>query len=378
MAITSKTGINISQEFQSGFGPLVNGAYVFPTVQYQEDLDKLWLLGVRYVRIAVQAYNGFQPIIDLQDQAAILAKAKGFHVSYGTANINPSKPSDWIPFLASVPAKAQWCQDHDIDVFMLGNEHDSYGACSFENIVSISRTTNVVTVTTPTVHNLKVGDQVELTGNSVLLFFVTVASVPTTTTFTVNSVGSNGSDTNGSYRYDPKTVIRIIKDLATSLKTTYSITTPLSFSSIQGIQTGTTWAIDFWISAGRGDVDFVDLNVYGVPADQAARLNDFTAPVNRGYAAFTSDHFRVTEWNLFSNNTGDISANIPENKHFFIERLKFLQSKSNLISYEFCYRQRSNLLILRRPYNTDSTDTSAYYREWWWPMIGKRQNRIET
>jgi len=372
MPINNTTyGINISQEFQSGFGPLVNGAYVMPS-SFQQDLDYLWSIGFRKVRIAAQSFNGYPPIIDLQDRAALLAVAKGFSVDYGTVNKNPSTPTDWGTYLPTVPAKAIWAQNNGISVFMIGNEHDGYGATTYENLISISRTSNVVTVTTATSHNLKPGDSVEIYNNTILLYFVSVLATPTTTTFTVTSVGSNGSENAGIYRYGPGVAIRLLKELATSLKTTHGITIPLSYSMVQGNQTGSTQSVDWWIIAGRGDIDFLDQNIYGTGSTQDLRLTDFNGSVTRGYNAFGAN-YRVTEWNIFHDNTG-VPSITADAELYLMKRREILESKAGLVHFIFCYKHAGNLLILKKP---STTNQAGRWRDWWWSFIKERQSTIE-
>ena len=70
----------------------------------------------------------------------------------------------------------------------------------FSEIVDAARVSNVVTVTTTTHHGLKTGDVVTIAGNSVSAFngTKTVASVPSDTTFTFASSGTDTTGTGGT------------------------------------------------------------------------------------------------------------------------------------------------------------------------------------
>lgn len=393
--IDSHTHINISQEFQSGFGPLVDGAYVFPDAQYEGDLDYLWDLGFRKVRIAGQSWNGFQPIIDLQNTAALKAKERGFHVSYGMIQFAGAKPSDWAAMLVAQNTHIHLMQDLEcVDVYYIGNENEALFNLGRDPIVSMSRTSNVVTVELPLPHSMATGDGITYynaaTGNgSGSTLGVNSNSnhnsitVINETTFSFPSTGTDGSTTIGWIQYTSSTVRRLMKRQATALKAD-GITIPLSYSCIQGIASAQVdgYYIKDFVTLGRGDLDYVDLNVYGTQGFPVAQtlehyFNDFKRQIEIGAAGFGADHFRVTEWSANSQTTSIEPTTSTQLVYYQMKRLEYLQN-ADLDNYVFCYRQNAEggAFPATKPYNS----TTQTWRDWWYPFIGGqiRQPTIES
>lgn len=397
MAIrNSKFGINGAHEFQSGFGPLVNGAYVMPA-QFQFDLDYLYdVCEFRKWRNAIQATNGFAPIIDLQDRAAALAKAKGFEVSYGLVPASATRPGDWPSVWAAQQTHALAIQAAgSTDIYCIANEMESgnYVSSRTEEVLSVTRSSNVVTVVTTrpwlmttgkrfvwfTASNTIAGSPViGINPNSSFL----VSSVVNSTTFTFASVGADGSQTGGVWlQLSTTSIIAMIKAQATALKAA-GITMPLSNSCLQGNASavaGSYW-ISSWISEGRGDVDWCDLNVYGSNAVGSTNtfegyLQDFKDEIQQGFNAFGVDHFRVTEWSANAQ-TSISQTKTDEFTHYQMKRAEFLDYLG-VDSHVFCYRQNAEgaRFAATNPYDSTITQT---FRDWWWPFTNQRQWSIET
>lgn len=407
MSLSNNFGLNIDQEFQSGMGGWgspngdnSNWQQYYPTAQVLEDFTNFKRLNITRLRIAGVGYSSnvaFQVnTIASHFHTVELALQNGFDVAYGVIPQAGIGPAAWTFFLGNILPYVQQFQSllaqyGGTGTFYIGNENEYIPNLGRDIITSMSRTSNVVTVIMPTAHNMQTGDGIiyynAATGNGSgstmgINSNTTFSSVTVIDafTFSFSSTNTDGSSTIGWISWSPVTARNTMRRLATTLKAA-GITVPLSYSSIGDTFTAganPVYYIDSFVSEGRGSLDFVDINIYGEPfSDLDARLNGFTTQVNKGVAGFGVNHFRVTEWNLFATNTG-VSTIVPIDTRYMIQRLNYLESVPGLINYHFCYREKNNLLILQRPYNTDHTDTSAYLRDWWWPMIGYRQGTQES
>lgn len=91
-------------------------------------------------------------------------------------------------------------------------------------IVSITRATTVATVTTPTAHGLVIGDAIAIMGSDFATYNVatTVATVPTSTTFTYAMANSGTTPATGSMFYTlgavPQMPARTMAQVVTAIK----------------------------------------------------------------------------------------------------------------------------------------------------------------
>jgi hypothetical protein len=382
--IDSHFGINLNQQYQAG--PEVFGS-IFPVDFQQTDLDYMWDLGIRKVRVPLKQWGSRQIDIDWQRTAAIQTKAKGFQVSIGSGQHNSPghRPKDWVDFYDFIlNDEVPWLMEQDFDsndVYMLGNESETSPLT--DSFASVARTSNVVTCVYPYKHMMATGDTIETT---ILVLSVATGTKTVTViddyTFTFASVGADVSTilaptiTNNNFKYKGKTVMNAMKRLATLVRAT-GLVMKLSYSCAQGVtvNNGTpetdVFNISDFVSVGRGDFDYIDLNIYSDVATAPENgIRFFIAEVNVGYNGFGASHFRVTEWNLWHTN-----AQIPQPAgaatYWFMRRLEFMQNLG-IDHFIFCYREHNNLLTLTQPYNTTEGQT---WRDWWWTLIGGKQRQ---
>ena len=403
MSLPTGLSINVSTEFQSGVdlgtGFIPPGQ--FPVQRFQADLINLSNLGFTKVRIAGQATSGYAPIVAIQDTCAKMAKALGFEVMYGStpdAGGGTIRPGDWIPQFAIQQTHAlKVQQDASTDIYYIANELENSNAnpARVEQVVSVSRTSNVVTVIMPRPTPIATGEGVvwfttaSTSGGSPVIgiggnsFFSVTVDSPTQ--FHFSSTGTDGSSTGGVWiQFSTNTIVGIIKRQATALKAA-GVTMKLANACIQGGQaTPHVYWLSQWVSLGRGDIDWCCLNIYGsatqgYPNTPDGELGDFIDEINTGLNAFGTNHFRVLEWSA-GNTINNTSSTSPFKQQLYtiyqIKRLNYLQSKPNLIYYMFCLRElgensRFNAL---QPANSS---IGQVFRDWWWPIVGRRPNTTE-
>lgn len=397
-------GINVDQEFQSGltgFGDPNFGVddwtLYYPTSQVQADLKYLYSLGIRRLRIA--AGDLTSPTAGFRDtrfavhlQTVKLASAMGFHVEFGAPPNNTLSPSGWKFWIDNhltyaLQFQAVITQYGNEGVWYVGNENESNSnlasAGGRDIITSMTRVSNVVTVVMPATHSLTTGDKVRYynaasaNGSGSTLQVATNSTQTVTVvdafTFTFASVGTDGTTSVGWIQYDQTTVRNQMKRMATYLKAN-GISVPISYSCVQGPDFNGQYNIHNFGLLGRGDIDYVDLNMYGQLTEQNANYADFVAEIADGVAQFTTDHFRVTEWHV-SYLDSRLPTDPRETTYWLMRRQEYLESIPGLKHFVFCYRHPSNLLAMRRPYNTNVGST---LRDWWWPLVRSRQRTYEV
>lgn len=350
MAIDPNYGINIFQEFLSGLSfwtpytgipdhsndPPAEGTWIlsFPTQYVQDQLDYLWNQGIRNVRISSPDWNrgGFNfgaNKIEWYFLLAEMAADKGFHIEMGILQDNAANPSYWASYLTIVPTYALRFQTvlstyGVTGVYTLGNEQEANANLLREKFTSVTRASNVVTIVHPLPHSLATGDSIvfyatETTnGGSVIGIsgntFVSSVTVDNATTFHFTNAGTDATSTDGYFSYGAKAVRNLMKRLATSLRSG-GLTVPFSYSCFQGYESASLPAVPesssnrYYIDAyslegGRGDIDYIDVNTYGDVLDQEVRLRKFIEQVRRGVVNYGVDHFRVTEFNIWADETG--------------------------------------------------------------------------
>lgn len=87
------------------------------------DLDELKAAGVQAVRIYVGTAGTGE--VDFTKQLAVLAKQKGFVVTWGVCTGgNARSSSSWSKYLSGLDAYAAWANQNKVDYFTLGNEEE--------------------------------------------------------------------------------------------------------------------------------------------------------------------------------------------------------------------------------------------------------------
>lgn len=401
--IDANFGINVGQEFQHG--PSIFPGGVFPVEQYQSDLDYLWDIGIRRLRQGGNNAN-FQPAVELQHQAVEMGLAKGFNILYVLQEPFGTKPSDFSQeyYDNYMLPDAQWAQAAGVQAITIGNEREAgtmNSSAGRDQILSMTRVSNVVTIVTSKKHNFVVADTFSYynaasglgSGSTIGINSNsghTITAVIDEYTFQFSHSGTDGTTTIGWIQNSTRTIYKKYKRWATQLKAD-GITIPLHYSCLQDLNTASVggWNIAVFVSLGRGDLDFVDLNIYGgggFPPNSSipGRFEDFKGEILAGYNGFGADHFMVTEWNLGADPNTGFSTNNRINVKYMMMRLKFLQSK-NIPHYHFCWRYPSGTSgrlqaknSIQRwtgaagSYIASRADDPATFNDWWWPMIGKR------
>lgn len=405
--ITALDGINIDQEFQSGLGdfgdPSVGSGdwqNHYPTTQVNNDLDYFWSLGVRKLRIAAGDLSS--PMSGFRDErfavhlnTCKLALQKGFHVEFGAPNKFGAKPSEWKFWYDNQLSYALQFQNlvdqyEGSGIWMIGNENEANFNLGRDAITSITRTSNVVTVVMPLPHSFANGDSIVLynsasgvgSGNVIGIntnTFISNITVINETTFTFSNSGTDATSTTGWVQYSSDAVRKLMKRMATYLKAN-GITIPLSYSCIQGIESAQVdgYYIKSFVTLGRGDIDYLDLNVYGTqgfPSTNTleAYFNSFKREIELGKAGFGVDHFRVTEWSGNGQTTSIKPASTYDLIRYQMKRFEYLQEQG-ITNYVFCYRQNAEggAFPATKPHNTSVGQT---WRSWWFPYIGGKQRQ---
>lgn len=389
--IDSNFGICMNQQYQAG--PEIFGS-VFPDSLQNNDMQYLWDLGIRNVRIPLKSYGSRQIDIDWQRTATRKTKEFGFNITVGSGQNNGGgghKPRSWVDFHNFIlNDEVPWLIAQGIftenDVYFIGNESEA--AAANDGLVSIARTSNVVTCVYAYKHMMASGDGIicqmddlSITNNQ--FGSERIVTVIDDYTFTFAHTGSdvatinNPSSVTNFFRYSPKTVFRAFKRLATLVKAT-ELPMKLEYSCYHGVtrDNGSIEAhryyIDDLIDIGLGDFDYGSLNMYSYTGGtiDVSGWRFFRHEVLKGYNAFGADHFRVTEWNLWHNND-NIPSPASRSTNEIMRRLEFMQSLG-IQHFFFNYREHNNLLVVTKPFNTTTGQT---WRDWWWSMIGGKQRQ---
>jgi len=391
--IDSTWGININQEFQAGPYPF---GHVFPVAQLQADLDYLWKIGIRNVRAPLKQWGSGNvdpnDYIGWQRQACAQAKAKGFNMIFGSGQHASPKPQDWDTFIQFVLTdEVPWVLSHGFgpnDCYMLSNEVD--GSSHSDDFVSATRTSNVITIVYGFKHSLQTGDSIDCTLLDLSQAFTTGKAVTVIDqyTFSFASSGTNGTITGGNTARNNWSIgavgtINIIKRLSDSVKAVSGFNLTTSYSVLQGVyQDNGSPGADFynmtrWVNAGRGSIDFIDLNDYSytsVPTtNPVGAFTWFKDDLLVGYNGFGKNHFRVSEWNLWQDQT-QLPSPATTATALIMERVNYMKSLG-IQQYFFCYRWYdgvSEFLNVVKPYNKT---TGLLYRDWWWALTGANQRQ---
>lgn len=95
-------------------------------VYWQVDVDELWSLGVRKVRLG-GTDPAFTDAVTAQKALALRYKARGFYVEIGLTKVpfvSSLTTTTWPAHRQAILDFAQWCQDNGMDAFMTGNEEE--------------------------------------------------------------------------------------------------------------------------------------------------------------------------------------------------------------------------------------------------------------
>lgn len=391
-------GINIGQEFQDGFGwsntnkgfPTYIDAYTLTDEtleQFVDDVRYLKSLGFTRFRMASGDYSFTQRTTYHLQMLEAIAALGNIHIEWGSLPLNnPAGFGAWrTTYLATaVQAFQTIINTHAANgvtgVYKLTNENEYAGGSS--DVTSITRATNVVTVVTPFKHYLEAGWKIRVTNSTVITTGnYDIASVVDDYTFTINNNGSDGTQASGKITYDDggamqPTLRNVIRSAATYVKTLTnpSVTVPLSHSVVQGKASGYDWNTHYWAESeeGRGDVDLVDLNIYGnapISSNPETNWSIFKQQVDSLYADLGSTNTRITEWNTSYNDDTPASMNdkLSARTEMLIRKKDYLESLG-FAHYLFAYRMPVYLGEKFPPYN----NIGGGIRPSFYKLIGKR------
>lgn len=396
MSVDSNTfGINIGQEYQGGlsyFPSYVDATTITPEMK-QDFLDDIRLLksfGIRRFRFAAPDYTWADRIVWQKTLLTYLAQEGNLHIEYGIPSKN--NPRYYSPWLAVVNEHVQWFQSL-IDTYssigvtgkwVLGNEQEASWSRQQDDVVSVERLSNVVTVTLSFNHALQSGDPI-IMGSSTIISAgqYTIASIPSSNTFTINNTGSNGIQYSGKVTHAPRTVRNLIRRSATQIKalTGPSITVPLAYSCAQGWEASNIfyyvepWGGDAgYPHEGKGDVDEVHLNIYGESSTNAeTNWSSWKAQADKLYADYPTSCC-ITEWNTNEDDTTTkaINDNLEKRHKYLMRRLNYLNVRS-IPHYFFAYRMPSKLAEKYPAYGNENTGTRpSLYR-----LVGESSPFVE-
>lgn len=368
-------GINIGQEFQSGFNSSFPG-YINNETLSQETLDqfiadiryKKSVFGFKRFRFAMPDYSWAARLTFHRQLLTALAQEGNVHIEYGIAPL--STFNSWRTWIDNLDTHVQWFQtlintyasNGVTGKWILHNEAEFNNTASTP--VSMVRASNVVTVTMASNHWLDNGFWITVNNSSLVSAGpYAVTSTPTETSFTFASTGTDGSTSNnGAITWALRGQRQFLKKLATHLKTLTNpaITMPLVVSCAQGEEApGVYWYFEPYAVGtgsfpyvGQGDIDEIHLNVYSVSnANLETNWNRFKAEVDDAYALFGSN-FTISEWNNYEDDT---TARVPNNdlakRDELLKRRKDLVEGYGMKHYYFAWRMPSKLAEKYPAYN---------------------------
>lgn len=105
------------------------GNHVLPGVGYyneeeiNQDLDFLWRIGIRKIRISLSTYT-YPSGVDNTKALALAAKNKGFYIAWGVSH-NKNSDANWPSYISALLDAAAWAEQNNIDELMIANEVDA-------------------------------------------------------------------------------------------------------------------------------------------------------------------------------------------------------------------------------------------------------------
>ncbi len=384
-------GINIGQEFQSGFNSSFPG-YIDVTTpstetikQLRSDVEYLKRLGFKNFRFAMPDYSWVARLDFYETLLTEIAKIGNLHLVYGIGPQN--NPQGWSNFYNIIDVRIKWFQtlintyasNGVTGEWYVANELDHDANISTSNVTGISRASNVVTVNCGFDHHLEIGDRVVIAGSSVLAGTFTITSVPTTSTYTVSHSGTDTTTSGGNYKHTITTTRNLIRRLATHFKTLTSpnITVMLTYSVIQNWEVFPNYYhIHYWTPEfeGKGDLDRVCLNAYGISdSSPAVNLNHWKNQVNVLYQAY-GNNSSITEWNNYEDDTETrvLNNDVRLRKIYLMDRRVYMHNR-NIPHYFFAYRMPAILAEKLPAYN----NIGAGIRSSFYQLAGKRSPFVE-
>lgn len=232
-----------------------------------------------------------------QSKAAVIRSiAQGARVTWGVSSNRWNDPTNTITsttladFETAILSAAQWAQDNEVFEFQIGNEEEYH--VRYDIVAGgLVRLNNVVTVTTPVAHNYDGSHQVTIYCDDKPSFDGTFdITVTGSTTFTYADVGDNEQNAGGALCWDltgPE-IVAFVKSVATDAQAIFTrgnISYSCSYNHIAD-----------WITAGRGDLDLLGMNVYRAWGT-GNNLNDWEGKIDDFTAAFGNAGY-ITEFSL--------------------------------------------------------------------------------
>lgn len=230
---------------------------------FSGQIDDLLANGFTDIRIDIP--TGYAPALVISKSAVDIAVTAGANVIWGICKYPTLTANKWATHRQTVLDNAQWAQDNGVYEFIIGNEEEdkNHYHCVAGTMVRVD---NVVTVTTPEAHGFDGSHQVTVMGvrdginrpdvSPLDMGGIFDISVVDTTHFTYTAAGANGSNL-----AEVEVTDFPVADIITNMK---SLATDVQAIFTNGNVTYSTayWAIPDWISAGKGDIDFLASNIY--------------------------------------------------------------------------------------------------------------------
>lgn len=122
LILPAKAGAATSKVYGVNYGHNFAG-HTYSQSQASADLDELKADGVQAIRVYVGTAGTGE--VDFTKQLALLAKQKGFVVTWGVCTGgNDRTTSSWSKYLSGLDSYAAWANQNHIDYFTLGNEEE--------------------------------------------------------------------------------------------------------------------------------------------------------------------------------------------------------------------------------------------------------------
>lgn len=231
------------------------------------------------------------------------------YIQYGAGGNTHNLAAYYSTYLTYMLEEAQFAQDNLMDMFSVGNELENSGQNGSISVSSLSRSSNVATVTTAVNHGLTSGDTITISGATPTSFNVSqaVCTVTGDNTFTYANTGVDESATGTIIeKCGFATLVRLIKLLVTAAQVVFT-RGPVIYNL-----TGAIFYQQHWIDSGSlGDLDYLGCNIYA-----GNNFYEFKSEVDNAFAAF-GDKIIITEFNFMEPWTSTVIKNTtPANKNF--------------------------------------------------------------
>lgn len=352
-------GVNFLHEMEQGlnyFGDLGGGTDIITVTpqlrRYVQGNVRYWKKkGVRRFRVFTPDWSWAGRTDYMKVFVELVMQEGDVHVEWGVGPNGMTSTLDG--FLNNVDQHVIWFHgkllqyaDRGVTgVWITANELEFMNAADVNSTtaVSMTRTSNVITVVLNVNLHLAVGDRMSitssLTGSG---HFSNITSVPNPYTFTFSHSGSDATQSGGTVSFTPYSKRQQVKRWVDHWIDDLGLNMDYSYSCAQGAESGDGVSTGYFFTRGwkepgafpqigKGKLRFVDLNEYGLGGSSTPEQNwtRWKIQVDAAIADIGAENLRITEWNMHNNDDTNptFNNNLLRRSELLVRRRRYLELK---------------------------------------------------